>query len=98
MLHKHMYVYFHYTFVQEPILRAMQYLPGILKLQKFMFDHFHQQMGQDRALGETIGICKSLLKEGNIHILCILPFLLCFMFLQVVNYTIHTTRKPHTKV
>jgi len=45
----------------------MQYLPGILKLQKFMFDRFHQQMGQDRALDETIGICKGLLKEGNMH-------------------------------
>ena len=43
----------------------MQYLPGILKLQKYMFDHFHQQVGQERSLDGTIGKYKETLTDGN---------------------------------
>ena len=42
----------------------MQYLPGILKLQKYLFDHFHQQIGQEKALSETIGVYIKALKTG----------------------------------
>ena len=43
----------------------MQYLPGILKLQKYLFDHFHQEVGQERQLRETIGSYKKSLKQGD---------------------------------
>ena len=43
----------------------MQYLPGILKLQKFLFDRFHQEVGQERVLHETIGSYKKLLKQDK---------------------------------
>jgi len=43
----------------------MQYLPGILKLQKYLFDHFHHQVGQETQLHDTIGKYKKLRKEGN---------------------------------
>ena len=43
----------------------MQYLPGILKLQKYLFDHFHQEVGQERQLHETIGSYKKSLKQGD---------------------------------
>jgi len=56
--------------MQEPVLRAMQYLPEILNLQKYMFDHFHQQVGQERALDETIGNYKEGLMDGNNNLLC----------------------------
>ena len=42
----------------------MQYLPEILKLQKYLFDHFHQQIGQEKALSETIGDYKKTLQKG----------------------------------
>ena len=70
--HIHIYVatyvsdlYFVCLCKQEPTLRAMQYLPGILKLQKYLFDHFHQQIGQEKALSETIGNYKRTLKKGK---------------------------------
>ena len=44
----------------------MQYLPEILKLQRHLFDHFHQQIGQEKALSETIGEYKKTLQEGAI--------------------------------
>ena len=42
----------------------MQYLPGILKLQKYLFDHFHQQIGQEKAMSETIGVYLKQLQKG----------------------------------
>ena len=45
----------------------MQYLPGILKLQKYLFDCFHQQIGQEKALSETIGNYKEALQEGSLR-------------------------------
>ena len=42
----------------------MQYLPGVLKLQKYLFDCFHQQIGQEKALSETIGAYKKTLQKG----------------------------------
>ena len=42
----------------------MQYLPGILKLQRYLFDHFHQQIGQEKAVYETIGEYKRTLQKG----------------------------------
>ena len=42
----------------------MQYLPGILKLQRHLFDCFHQQIGQEKALCETIGEYKKRLQKG----------------------------------
>ena len=42
----------------------MQYLPGILKLQKYLFDHFHQQIGQEKALSETIRDYIKTLQKG----------------------------------
>ena len=42
----------------------MQYLPGVLKLQKYLFDRFHQQIGQEKALSETIGVYKKTLQKG----------------------------------
>jgi len=44
----------------------MQYLPIILKLQKYLFDHFHQEVGQERILHESIGNYKKSLKQGNV--------------------------------
>ena len=45
----------------------MQYLPGILKLQKHLFDHFHQQIGQEKVLNETIGNYKKTLHKGALR-------------------------------
>ena len=42
----------------------MQYLPEILKLQRYLFDHFHQQIGQEKALSETIGNYKKTIQKG----------------------------------
>ena len=42
----------------------MQYLPGILKLQKHLFDRFHQQIEQEKALSETIGNYRKTLQKG----------------------------------
>ena len=63
----------------------MQYLPGVLKLQKYLFDRFHQQIGQEKALSETIGAYKKTLQKGDtstnaqvqsldIHVLLKLPY------------------------
>ena len=49
----------------------MQYLPGILKLQRYLFDHFHQQIGQEKALFETIADYKRTLEKGMLTFLFI---------------------------
>ena len=42
----------------------MQYLPEILKLQRYLFDQFHQQIGQEKALCDTIRVYKKTLPKG----------------------------------
>ena len=57
----------------------MQYLPGILKLQRHLFDCFHQQIGQEKALCETIGEYKKRLQKGTDivnNLKCIASYLL----------------------
>ena len=66
----HNFVWSH--IIQEATLRAMQYLPEILKLQRYLFDHFHQQIGQEKALSETIGNYKKTIQKGMLSIFNIL--------------------------
>jgi len=47
----------------------MQYLPGILKLQRYLFDQFHQQIGQDKALCETIREYKRTIQKKGTYIM-----------------------------
>ena len=40
---------------QEPKLRALQYLPDIIKLQKMMLDKYDRKMSQHEALTIRVG-------------------------------------------
>ena len=65
----------------------MQYLPGILKLQRFLFDAFHQQIGQEKALCETIGEYKKRLQKG-IDIVTFYVYHCHFLTLEMVLATL----------
>ena len=45
----------------------MQFLPEILKLQKQLFDQFHQKMGQENILQDTVGKYKDSFVKGDGH-------------------------------
>ena len=47
-----MYVLVH---LQEPSLRATQYLPDILRLQQCLYDSFHHRLDRREAKKMTIG-------------------------------------------
>ena len=44
-----------YTILQEHHLRALQYLPDIIKLQRLLFEKFHRRLDRNEAEEYTLG-------------------------------------------
>ena len=56
----------YYITLQEHHLRALQYLPDILKLQRQLSEKFHRRLDRDEADKYTLG---NLLKRGHYFLL-----------------------------
>ena len=52
--------------MQEPSLRATQYLPDIVKLQQCLYDSFHHRLDRTDAKTLTIGDFLEKLSSGMI--------------------------------
>ena len=50
--------------IQEPSVRATQYLPDIVRLQRSLHDAFHHRLHRRDAMKLTIGDFISSLKNG----------------------------------
>ena len=49
---------------QEPILRATQYIPGIVQLQQQLHDLYHRRLDKTKAAQITVGDFVTGLKIG----------------------------------
>ena len=67
-----MFFCFHFLITQEPILRATQYLPGIVKLQHQLYELYHRKLYLVEANQITITEFVNDLESG-----IIIMFILC---------------------
>ena len=54
--------------LQEPNLRATQYLPDVVHLQQYLFDTFNFAVDRNQAKTTTIGQFISTIPNGNLMI------------------------------
>ena len=52
--------------LQEPNLRATQYLPDIVRLQQYLYDRFHHRLDRKEARRMTIGEFLQSRKHGEL--------------------------------
>ncbi len=50
------FLFYNYLFIQEHQLRALQYLPDIIKLQRLLFEKFHRRLDRNEVEEYTLGI------------------------------------------
>ena len=77
MLHEHTLI-----LMQEPSLRATQYLPDIVKLQQCLYDSFHHRLDRTDANRLTIGEFLEKLPSGMVLELTIEILSFKLLFLQ----------------
>ena len=51
----YIFLFYNYLFLQERQLRALQYLPDIIKLQRLLFEKFHRRLDRNEAEEYTLG-------------------------------------------
>ena len=77
---------FHALFfsLQEPSLRATQYLPDIVKLQHSLYDAFHHRLDRNVAKSHTIDKFLQGLRSGKLTFFSV-PLTVISMFIHVEN-------------
>ena len=70
LVHFHFQKSFYISLYQEPILRATQYIPGIVQLQQQFYDLYHRRLDKTEAAQITVGDFVRGLKIGMLIYVC----------------------------
>ena len=70
LVHFHFSKIILYILYQEPILRATQYIPGIVQLQQQFYDLYHRRLDKTEATHISVGDFVKGLKIGMLLYVC----------------------------